>query len=402
LHEQKEHRGGLREALLLFEVAVSRRRKIEKVIPRQYSQEKVLEIVMKFRAPLIIALITIMVSTIGYMVISKVNLLKAFYMTILTVTTIGYGEMWNMTPKDRLFNLLVMTVGVGAVMGYSLAVLINIVTSGEVKKILRFRKMVSDISTLKGHYIIFGFNDYVVHLVKELRYHKIPVVLVSPSQGLEEFAKEHEIKYYLTLNPTDENTLSLANIESAVGAVVATEDDYKNLAITLTVKNAVSKYKIYPFFIIALVNKEEFKEKLRLVGADYVETIPSIISKRVAVIAKKPPIFGEKSLLEEILFGEHTFIDIEELVVQPDSPVVGKTLKDLDLRRKFGITVIAVKKRNGEVVYTPGGDLIIDSLDLLVIVGPKKKLEEAVRALFKGKIVSRSAMLKRKLKERLT
>ncbi|WP_456454900.1 potassium channel family protein [Thermovibrio sp.] len=378
------------------------KRKIEKVIPRQYSQEKVLEIVMKFRAPLIIALITIMVSTIGYMVISKVNLLKAFYMTILTVTTIGYGEMWDMTTKDRVFNLAVMTIGVGAVMGYSLAVLINIVTSGEVKKILRFRKMVSDISALKGHYIVFGFNDYVVYLIRELHYHRIPVVIVSPSQGLEEFAKEHGIRYYLNLDPTDENTLLLANIESAVGAVIATEDDYKNLAITLTVKNAVSKYQIYPFFIIALVSREEFKEKLRLVGADYVETIPSIISKRVAIIAKKPPIFGEKSLLEEILFGEHTFIDIEELVVQPDSPVIGKTLKDLDLRRKFGITVIAIKKNDGRVIYTPGGDVPIDSLDVLVIVGPKKKIEEAVKALFKGRIVSRSALLKKKLKERLS
>jgi len=357
---------------------------------------------MKFRAPLIIALITIMISTIGYMIISKVNLLKAFYMTILTVTTIGYGEMWEMTAKDRVFNLAVMTIGVGAVMGYSLAVLINIVTSGEVKKILRFRKMVSDISALKGHYIVFGFNDYVVHLIRELHYHKIPVVIVSPSQGLEEFAKEHGIKYYLDLDPSDENTLLLANIESAVGAVIATEDDYKNLAITLTVKSAVNKYQIYPFFIIALVNREEFKEKLRLVGADYVETIPSIISKRIAIIAKKPPIFGEKSLLEEILFGEHTFIDIEELIVQPDSPVIGKTLNDLDLRRKFGITVIAIKKNDGRVIYTPGGDVPIDPLDVLVIVGPKKKIEEAVKALFKGRIVSRSALLKKKLKERLS
>ncbi|WP_457679133.1 potassium channel family protein [Thermovibrio sp.] len=380
---------------------MGKKREIEKVIPKQYSQEKVLEILMKFRAPLIVGLTTIMLSTVGYMIISGVDLLKAFYMTILTVTTIGYGEMWNMTPKGRIFNLAVMTIGVGAVMGYSIAVLINIVTSGEVKKILRFRKMVSDISTLKGHYIIFGLNDYVVHLLKELRYYKIPVVIVDPSDGLEEFAKEHSIKYYLKLEPTDENTLLLANIETAVGAVVATDDDYKNLAITLTVKNAVSKHKIYPFFIIALVKREEFKEKLKLVGADYVETIPSIISKRVAILARKPPIFGEKSLLEEIFFGEHTFIDIEELVVQPDSPVIGKSLKELDLRRKFGITVIAVKKKDGKVIYTPGGDTVIEPLDILVIVAPRKKIEEAVKLLFKGGVISRSAMLKKKLKERL-
>jgi len=380
---------------------VGKRKEIEKVIPRQYSQEKVLEILMKFRAPLIVGLIAIMASTIGYMVISGVDLLKAFYMTILTVTTIGYGEMWDMTAKDRIFNLAVMTIGVGAVMGYSIAVLINIVTSGEVKKILRFRKMVSDISALKGHYIIFGFNDYVVHLLKELRYYKIPVVIVDPSEGLEEFAKEHSIKYYLKLDPTDENTLLLANIEAAVGAVVATDDDYRNLAITLTVKNVITKHNIYPFFIIGLVKREEFKEKLKLVGADYVETIPAIISKRVAILARKPPIFGEKSLLEEIFFGEHTFIDIEELVVQPDSPVVGKSLKELDLRRRFGITVIAIKKRDGKIIYTPGGDVVIEPLDVLVIVAPRKRIEEAVKVLFKGRIVSRSAMLKKKLKERL-
>ncbi len=376
-------------------------RKVEGKIPRSYGQEKILEIVMRFRAPLIVALIAIMVSTVGYMLISGVDLLKAFYMTILTVTTIGYGEMWDMDPKARIFNLAVMTFGVGSVMGYSIAVLINIVTSGEVKKIMGFRKMVNDISALKGHYIVFGVNDYVLHLIREMKLYGIPVVVVDRDENLEKFAEEHGISYYLQLDPAEENSLYLANIETAVGAIVATLDDYRNLAITLTVKNAVTKNNIYPFFILALVEKPEFKEKLKLVGADYVETVPSIISKRIAILARKPPIFGEKSLLEEILFGEHTFIDIEELVVQPDSPIIGKTLKELDLRRKFGITVIAVKKSSGELVYTPGGDVKVEPLDILVVVAPVKQLKEAIKVLFKGKITSRSAMLKKKIKERL-
>ncbi|GAB6076904.1 potassium channel family protein [Desulfurobacterium crinifex] len=376
-------------------------KRIEKRIPAKYGQERILEILMKFRAPLIVGLIAIMVSTIGYMIISGVDLLKAFYMTILTVTTIGYGEMWDMDAKARIFNLFVMTLGVGSVMGYSIAVLINIVTSGEVKKILRFRKMVSDISALKGHYIIFGMNDYVLHLIKEMKHYRIPVVVVDVSDNLEEFAKEHEINYYLQLDPADENTLYLAGIEKAVGAIVATMDDYRNLAITLTLKNVVTKNEISPFFILALAKKEEFKEKLKLVGADYVETIPSIISKRVAILARKPPIFGEKSLLEEILFGEHTYIDIEELVVQPDSPIAGKTLRDIDLRKRFGITVVAVKKSDGKVIFTPGGDVVVEPLDILVVVAPKRRLEEAIKILLKGKVTSRSAMLKKKIKERL-
>jgi voltage-gated potassium channel len=376
-------------------------RRIEKRIPVKYGQERILEILMKFRAPLIVGLIAIMFSTIGYMVISGVDLLKAFYMTILTVTTIGYGEMWNMDAKARIFNLFVMILGVGSVMGYSIAVLINIVTSGEVKKILRFRKMVSDISALKGHYIIFGMNDYVLHMIKEMKHYRIPVVVVDVSDNLEEFAKEHEINYYQKLDPADENTLYLAGIDKAVGAIVATMDDYRNLAITLTLKNVVTKNGISPFFILALAKKEEFKEKLKLVGADYVETIPSIISKRVAILAKKPPIFGEKSLLEEILFGEHTYIDIEEFVVQSDSPIVGKPLRDIDLRKRFGITVVAVKKSDGKVIPIPGGDVVVEPLDILVVVAPKKRLEEAVKILLKGKVTSRSAMLKKKIKERL-
>jgi len=375
--------------------------KKEKLIPKKYSQDKLLEILMKFRAPLIIALITIMASTIGYMVISKVDLLKAFYMTILTVTTIGYGEMWQMGAKDRVFNLFVMVVGVGAVMGYSLAVLIDLITSGELIKILRFRKMVSDISALKGHYLIFGFNDYVSELIVELRRNRIPVVVISDDEKLEAFAKENEIRYYLNLDPTKENTVYLANVKAAVGAIVATDDDYKNLAVTLTVKNVVAKENIYPFFILGVARSREFSEKLKLVGADFVETVPSIVSKRIAVLAKKPPIFGEKSLLEEILFGENLFIDIEEFIVQPDSPLVGKTLKELDLRRKFGITVIAIKKRDGRLIYTPGGDTKIEPLDVIVVVGPQEKIKEAVRAFLKGKVTSRSALLRRKLKERL-
>jgi len=370
-------------------------------IPPQYGEEKILTILMKFRAPLIVALVTIMVASVGYMLISKVDLLRAVYMAVLSVTTIGYGEMWEMSPEARIFNLFVMTFGVGGVMGYSLAVLINVVTSGELKNVLRFRKMVRDISALKGHYLVFGKNDITAFLIRELKGYRIPVVLVDNSEDLEKFAEENQVKYYLKLDPAEENSLYLANIEAAVGAIVAVMDDYKSLAITLTVKNVVRKENICPFFILAVAGKEEFKEKLRLVGADYVETFPSIISKRLTTLARKPPIFGEKSVLEEILFGERTFIDIEEFVVEPDSPVAGKTLKELDLKNKFGITVIAIKKSSGKIIFTPSGNTTLDPLDIMVVVAPKDKLEDAIPALFKGKLASRSVVLKRKIKERL-
>ncbi len=374
---------------------------MKKLLPKKYSEEKILEILMKFRAPLIIALVTVMASTIGYMVISGVDLLRAFYMTVLTVTTIGYGEMWDMTNRDRVFNLFVMVIGVGAVMGYSLAVLIELVSSGELIKILRFRKMVGDISALKGHYLIFGFNDYVTELIFELRKNGIPVVVISDDDKLEEFAEEHQIRYYLKLDPTKENTVYLANVKSAVGAIVATDNDYKNLAVTLTVKSVVNKENIYPFFILGIVKNSEFSEKLKLVGADFVETIPSIVSKRISVLAKKPPIFGEKSLLEEILFGGHVFIDIEEFMVQPNSPLVGKSLKELKLKNKFGITVIAIRKRDGRVIYTPNSDTVIEALDLLVVVAPAERIKRVIKVLSKGGVTSRSSILRKKLKERL-
>ncbi|WP_457570386.1 potassium channel family protein [Desulfurobacterium sp.] len=375
-------------------------KKIEKRIPSEFGQDRILEILMKFRPPLIIALITIMVSTIGYMLISHVKLLKAFYMTILTVTTIGYGEMWNMTAKGRLFNILVMTFGVGSVMGYSIAVLINIVTSGEVKKIVRFRKMVSDINNLKNHYLIFGLNDYVIHLTREFNRKKIPYVVISNSEKIDEFAKKNNIKFYLNLDPSNENTVLLANIEKAVGAIIAETEDYKNLAITLTVKNAAKKLKIENFFIFSIINNEHFKEKLKLVGADYVETIPEITSRRIASLAEKPPIFGEKSFLEELLFGEETFIDIEELLITPESPVCGKTLKELNLKKQFGVTVIAIKKENGKVIYLPDETTILEPKDILAVVAPKKNLKKAVKIFVKSGVLSRGILLKKKLKER--
>ena len=373
----------------------------QKKFPPQYSHEKILEILMKFRAPLIIALITIMLSTVSYMLVSHVSVLKALYMTVLTVTTIGYGEMWDMSSKDRIVNLLVMTVGVGAVMGYSLAVLIDLITSGELLRILRFRKMVGDISLLKGHYLVFGLNHYVEGIVKELKANKIPVVLISESDDLEKFAERLGLKYFLNLDVSDSNALYLANIHNAVGAIVATESDYKNLAVVLTVKSVVSKEHIYPFFLISVSQSQTFAEKLKLVGADYVEVIPSLVSKRIATLARKPPIFGERSLLEEMFFGEQTLIDIEEFVVQPDSPLLGKTLGEIDLRRKFGITVIAIKKKDGRLIYTPGKDEVIEALDILVVVAPKRKLKKISEILSQGKLTSRGIFLKKKLKERL-
>ncbi|SNR70604.1 potassium channel family protein [Desulfurobacterium atlanticum] len=375
-------------------------KKVEKYIPKEYSQDKVLDILMKFRPPLIIALVAIMVSTIGYMLISKVDLLKAFYMTILTVTTIGYGEMWDMGVKDRLFNIAVMTLGVGTVMGYSIAVLINIVTSGEVKEIVRFRKMVSDISALKKHYIILGMTDYVKFLVKEFERKGIPFVIVSDGESFDAFVKELDVKYFLKLDPSCENSILLANPESAVGAIVACDDDYKNLAVTLTVKKVASKLNIKNFFIFSVVNSISFKDKLFDVGADYVEAVPEITSKRLAFLAENPPVFGCKSIFEEILFGERDFIGIEEFVVQPGSKVAGKTLKELNLKEKFRASVIAIRRTDGEIIYLPDEDEKLMEGDLIAVVVSKKLVEKIRKAFLTVGIFSRRDVLKKLLKER--
>ena len=375
-------------------------KRVEKYIPKKYSQDKVLDILMKFRPPLIVALIAIMISTIGYMLISKVDLLKAFYMTILTVTTIGYGEMWDMGVKDRLFNIAVMTLGVGTVMGYSIAVLINIVTSGEVKEIVRFRKMVADISALKKHYIILGMTGYVKFLVKEFERKGIPFVIVSEGEGFNAFVKELDVKYFLNLDPSQENSILLANPEGAVGAIVACDDDYKNLAVTLTVKKVVNKLKIKNFFIFSVVNSTSFKEKLFDVGADYVEAIPEITSKRLAFLAENPPVFGGKSLFEEILFGEKTFIEIEEFVVQPGSKVAGKTLEELNLKERFKASVIAIKRKDGDVIYLPGEDEKLVEGDMVAVVVPGKLVEKLRAAFLTAGVLSRKGILRKLLKER--
>ncbi len=369
-------------------------------MPGKYSQEKVLDILMKFRPPLIVALVTIMVSTIGYMVISGEDLLKAFYMAVLTVTTIGYGEMWDMGVKGRLFNIIVMTFGVGSVMGYSIAVLINIVTSGEVKQIVRFRKMVSDISSLKNHYVILGLTDYVKFLVKELKMKGIPFVVVSNSENLKEFVKDFGVEYSLNLDPSDENTLMLANVENAVGAIVTSDNDYKNLAITLTVRKITEKLAFGKFFIFSVVNSSSFKQKLFDVGADYVEAVPEITSKRIAAIAENPPVFGRKSFLEEVLFGEESFVEIEEFLIDRESPVVGKSIYELGLKEKFKALVIGVKKRNGSVIYVPSGEVIMESGDILLVTFPKGSKDRIVRVFAKSGVLSGKVILRKMMKER--
>ncbi len=363
-------------------------------IPRAYSQDAVLEILMKFRAPLIIAFITVMVSTVGYMIISKVSLLEALYMTVLTVTTIGYGEIWNMGGKERVFNLLVMTFGVGSVMGYSLAVLINIVTSGDLKRIVRFRKMVSDIKNLKMHYIVFGSNSFAQGTVKRLISKRIPCVLIPSEEGTMD-----GFDFVLDLDPLDENTLYLANIQEAAGVIIATSDDLKNLGITLTVDRVVKREGLSPFSIISVTGDEKFREKLTDAGATYVEVIPSMVSGRLCEIASKPSPFS-RSLLKDIIFGKETGVDIDEFLVLEGSPIANRTLGDIDFRRRFKLTVLAIRKVDGTTVNMPLPDEVLSSGDVILVAGREKDIKRAEDLLFSAKVMPRRFSLRKSFKER--
>ena len=363
-------------------------------IPKSYSQEAILEILMKFRAPLIIAFITVMVSTVGYMIISKVSLLEALYMTVLTVTTIGYGEIWNMGGKERVFNLIVMTLGVGSVMGYSLAVLINIVTSGELKKIVRFRKMLNDIENLKMHYLVFGSNPYVVDFIRKLHSKKIPYVLIPSGEKAEKIAA-----HILDLDPMNDDTLYLANVKGAAGAIVATLDDFKNLGITFAISQVVKKENLTPFFLICVANDKKFKEKMLTAGATHVEVIPSVVSGRLCEIASKPSIFS-RSLLRDIIFGEETEIDIDEFLVLEKSPIAGKTIGEIDFRKKLNLMILAIRRSDGTTVNMPSSSERLKVGDVILVAGREEDLRKAEGLLFSARVIPRRYSLKKSFKER--
>lgn len=312
-------------------------------------------------------LITIIVAIAGYTAAGW-TLLDAIYMVVITIFGVGYGEV---NPIDsvhlKIFTILVIIAGTSSAV-YIVGGFVQMITEGEINQAFHRRRMTKGIETLQQHVIICGFGRVGQILAQEMRQGKVPFVIVDSDS--ERTAKASDKGYLVvTGNAADEATLIIAGIKRARSLVAALADDATNVFVTLTARG------VNPTLII--LARGEFpstEPKLKLAGADHVVLPSTIGAQRIAHMIKHPAALG---FLEERSEGGSTLnellaqldVQVDELAIPGDSPLIGGTLSEIEVKGQGSFIIVAVRRTDGTTITRPDHSLPVMAGDTLIVIG---------------------------------
>lgn len=312
--------------------------------------------------PFLILIIIIIIGTIGYDIIWKEynsSLIDDLYMTFITITTIGYEEVYKLDTAGRLFTILIGIFGVGSLF-YILSVLMENLVILQLSNYRGNKKMQKKIDNLKNHIIVVGLGRVGVLACNQLVKKNQNFVVVDDKVDESNFPFDNDQGYFLKGDATEDDTLIAAGINNAKGMIVATANAATTVFVVLSAK--VLKTDI---FIVARSDDESSIEKLIRAGANRVVNPYSIGGQRLANLMVDTHVvdFFDTSFSA----GNKSF-GIERVEISPKSELDGKTLLESDLRKKSGATILAII-RDGDTIQNPDAQFKLQARDQLLSFG---------------------------------
>ena len=310
-------------------------------------------------------LITVVITagTVGYH-IAGMSWIDALYQTVITVSTVGYADLSD-SLDVRLFTITM--IGIGTI---TIAILISLVTGAVVEAQIREtfgrHKVESRVRKLEQHIIICGFGRFGRTIATQLADRKIPFVILEKDSLRCQHASDlgHLV---LQVDATEEESLVRAGIEHSVGLLTTLDSDASNVYVALTAKQMVRGLTV-----VALAHEETAEKKLRAAGADEVVS-PYLLGGTYMAQAIMSPTVSDFMKMATGVNPLNFFMD--EQLVDKDSPLCGKQLKDTPIRSELGVIVLAVRHAGGALVSNPPPDIELGAGDVLVSLGERSQLE---------------------------
>jgi voltage-gated potassium channel len=327
-----------------------------------------------FRLPLIFTVVTMMLGTMGYVIIDDFNLMDAIYQTGITFTTVGFGEIAPVSNAGRIFTITLIISGF-AVFSSSIGIMIAELKRGNILAILKERRMLYKIARLKKHFVVCYHNDYTIEVTKELRKNHIPFVVIDPRDEIDEWATQYNYPAYLKAEPHAELTMLKAHLASAKGLITLSSSISDNIALIASVRLFEKEHHLpRPYYIISAAEQMNDVEKLKKLGSDTVVSPTRLTAQRVSAMAARPDM---ENLLEEYLYKSDNPIDMQEIEVPKYSWAVLKKLKETHLRQITNISVVGITKKDGKFISVPKGDVLITSECKLLVIGTQTDISTA-------------------------
>ena len=313
----------------------------------------------------------IILGVTGYMMIEGWNLLDALYMTVETLTTVGYNEVHEMSRMGRIFTILLICIGVAFFL-YVAGAVVQFMVEGRIRIILGRRRLDKKIDRLKNHHIICGYGRIGRILCKMLLRKPFDLVVVEKDPELIPEMDEDKV-LYLSGDATDEVNLLKAGIQRAKGLIAALATDTANVFLVLTAR------QLNPdLFIIARASQKESKSKLKAAGANRVESPYDMGAASMAQRIIRPTV---TNFLNLAFAHRRKDIQMEEIPVNPSSNLVNVMLKDSGIRQQFNLIIIAIKKLDGNMLFNPSFEAVIEAGDTVIAVGQEGNLQKLEKIL---------------------
>lgn len=319
-------------------------------------------------------ILVIVAGTLGYVLIEDADPLSALYMTVITVSSVGYAEAVSVEdPAGRIFTMVIIMSGLASWTFFTLS-LITFLVEGEFRKQLRKRRMEKTLESMEDHFIICGLGQAGTSSLKEfLAVGARCVVIEKNPATIEDINERYPDLVAIHGDATTDEVLARAGVERARGLIAATESDSDNLLITLTARSKNSD-----MVITSRAARSENFNKLRIAGANHV-VMPNVTGgMRMAATQLRP---DAVNFLEVMIRGTGDVLRIEQADIPPGSHAVGKTLMDLAIPNKTGLLVLAIMHENGDYTFNPKPAEKIQAGDVLIVMGKFEQLPELKKIL---------------------
>jgi voltage-gated potassium channel len=314
---------------------------------------------------LLVPILLVAAGTGGYQVIEGWSLFDALYMTVITLTTVGFEEVHPLSPVGRAFTIGLLLGGVFTFF-YAATEIIRAVVSGELRDTFGRRRMERSLQALQGHLIVCGFGRMGRLVCAEFSGQGLPFVVIDrQAEPLEGFQMPHGIA--LHGDATSDEVLRHAGIDRARALVTVAASDSDNLFITMSARLLNDK-----LFIVARAEDVGSETKLLRAGANRVVSPYLIGGSRVAHAVLRPTVVD---YIELATRTEHFELQIEEARIAPRSPLVGATLKESGLRQGLGVIIVAIKRVAGHMVFNPPPETLLEADDILIAIGRREDLD---------------------------
>jgi len=319
----------------------------------------------KLRLVMVAVAFVLVGGTVGFMLIEGMSLLDAMYMTVITLSTVGFGEVMPLHPGGRLFVIFLIVFGVAILASFA-TLLGEQLLEGHFKNLVMRRKMEKRLKQMSGHFIIAGFGRVGRQVAKEFQGKDVPCVVVEKSESSVDQIISSGL---LTISgdATDDDVLIRAGIERAHTLISTLPEEAQNVYLTLTARYMNPKLKI-----IARADFEEGEKKLLRAGADHV-VIPHVLGGiRMAKAALQPHVVDFMQMASMNVGDEGLLV--EELVVPGSSFLTGKSLAESKLKKNYNITVIGLKQKGRKMNINPSAETVLEPQDVVVVVGQSADL----------------------------